>query len=306
MKFCLFYAWREMRRRPMRFVSLGCVIGITVVILPMIYGILTVFSGDPTRAVGQFLLLAVLIGGLMTVVIYALCSQLYRQTASEYDILGMYGAEPRQIRMIHTIQILIISIAVIIPSLGITRLWLNHYARKTDVLLTALEHDMIEQCPLWLAESFHFPKITGTCGLPAGFVLCGLAVLVLSLFASRLAVWRQDRTVTADIGFLQRTAAHHSIVNMSSYRRTTFFRMRSSVRRLRVVAAAILFLPLFLFGVSALFSDVTPTSDMTISLEGTEHREIDASVIDAVCAVSGIRSCRCSSCWPVFWPTPAR
>ena len=292
MKFCLYYAWREMFRRPMRFVSLGCVIGITAVILPMIYGILIVFSGNYAHALIQYGVLAVLIGLLIAIEIYALCSEQYRQTAPEYEILEMYGVAPKQKQMIHTIQILILCTAAIFPALGISWLWLNTYAKKTEALLTGLEKELLRQCPQWLTESFHFPQITGINSMPVGFLLCGFSVFLISLTASRLAEHRQHRTNAMDIKFLMRNIADQPISNMSVYRRITFFRMRSSVRRLRITAVIILFLPIFLFGVSALFSDITPTSDMSISLADTKHREIDASVIEAVNAVSGVQSCR--------------
>ena len=69
MNFCLFYAWREMRRRPIRFVSLGCFLGIYSLVIFSVYGIVMCYSGNVRDALQQAGILLFLLLGLMMPVV---------------------------------------------------------------------------------------------------------------------------------------------------------------------------------------------------------------------------------------------
>ena len=114
MKFCLFYAWREMRRRPIRFVSLGCFLGIFSFVISSVYGIIMSYSGNVRDALRQSGILLALLLGLMTLVVCFLCLERYRACTAEYEAMQMYGMTDDRLRHIHVIQILMLS-AVVVP-----------------------------------------------------------------------------------------------------------------------------------------------------------------------------------------------
>ena len=113
MKFCLFYAWREMRRRPMRFFSLGCFLGIYSFVISAVYGIVMCYSGNVGDALLQAGILLLFLLGLMTLVVCFLCQERYRTCAAEYEAMQMFGLTEVGLRKIHVIQMLMLSASVI-------------------------------------------------------------------------------------------------------------------------------------------------------------------------------------------------
>ena len=290
MKFCLFYAWREMRRRPLRFISLGCFLGISAFVMTALCLLLTVYSDAPTAAMRQFLALYGLFGVLLIIVIGYLCLERYRSCTAEYDALRQYGLTDAQLQCIHHLQMLLLSASVLPVSQIAAAVWVRWMTKQHASAQAHLQNEILSAWPNWYTSRISFP-MTGTFSAPiAEIALCFAAMLLIGWLSSLLsAYWYRRLAVRANPCNTDRRGASCTITDMQTYRRETAARMHSSVRFLRAASAAAMLLPLFFLGASLLFSQNTKVlADMVITVRETRHTTIDAALAAQISAVSGV------------------
>ncbi len=292
MNFCLFYAWREMRRRPMRFVSLGCFLGIFSFVISSVYGIIMCYSGNVKDALLQAGILLLFLLGLMTLVACFLCLERYRACAAEYEAMQMYGLTEVGLRKMHIIQMLILSAMVIPLSQFLSVLFCcGMFSRNIDAL-AALESSAAQAWPAWYVSRTEFPTLTFVPFSVPGYAVCTVLLLAAGLSAS---LWADHLCCRSKASSIVSSLAKQNggvICDWTSYRRLTYARTRKSLWNLRVVSAAAFFLPVFLFGASLLFSPVSAPGDMTVSIAETAYTEVDAALTARIIALVGEERCQ--------------
>jgi len=292
MNFSLFYAWREMRRRPIRFVSLGCFLGIYSFVISSVYGILICYSGNLRDALPQAGILLFLHLGLMMLVVCFLCLERYRACSAEYQAMQMYGLTARNLRTIHIIQILILSATVIPLTQLLSVLFCRVIVSQNIAALTALEASVVQNWPERYVSGVKFPSLSFASFSVTGHAVCTVLLLAAglsaSLWADHLCCCSKDSSIVSSLAKQNGGA----ICDWNSYRRLTYARIRKSLWNMRLVSAAAFFLPVFLFGASLLFGPVSAPGDMTVSIAETAYTEVDAALTARIIALVGEEHCQ--------------
>ena len=292
MKFCLFYAWREMRRRPIRFVSLGCFLGIFSFVISSVYGIIMSYSGNVRDALRQSGILLVFLLGLMTLVVCFLCLERYRACTVEYEAMQMYGMTDDRLRHIHVIQILMLSAVVVPLSQLLSVLFCRVLISRNIAALAVLEDAVAQAWPDWYLSRIEFPSLSFAPRSVPGYAVCAIFILVSALFASLWAEYLHGRSTTSSVLSGLEKQNSGVICDWDSYRRFTYIRTRKSLWNLRAVSAAAFFLPVFLFGASILFISDSAPIDMSVSIAETAYTEVDAALAEHVVGLVGPAHCQ--------------
>ena len=160
MNFCLFYAWREMRRRPMRFVSLGCFLGIYSFVISAVYGIVMCYSGNVRDALLQAGILLLFLLGLMILMVCFLCQERYRACAAEYEAMQMYGLTEAGLQKIHIIQMLMLSAIVIPMTQLLSVMFCRMLMSRNLCALAALKASVEHAWPAWYVSRAEIPMVS--------------------------------------------------------------------------------------------------------------------------------------------------
>ena len=292
MNFCLFYAWREMRRRPMRFVSLGCFLGIYSFVISSVYGIVMCYSGNVRDALLQAGILLLFLLGLMTLMVCFLCQERYRACAAEYEAMQMYGLTEAGLQKIHIIQMLMLSAIVISMTQLLSVVFCRMLMSRNLCALAALKASVEQAWPAWYVSRAEIPLVSFPTTAAIGYAVCAVLMLVSGFSAS---LWADHLCCCGRTSSIVSSLAKQNggvICNWTSYRRLTYARIRKSLWNLRVVSAAAFFLPVFLFGASLLFNPVSALGDMTVSIAETAYTEVDAALTARIIALVGEEHCQ--------------
>lgn len=302
MKFCLFYAWRDMCRRPLRFISLGCFLGISGFVMTTFCLLLTVYSGKPTEALRQFGVLYIVFGALLTVVMGYLCLERYRNSTAEYNEMRQLGLTDAQLQKIHLLQMLILSVAALPAAHTVSAFIVRRIVFRNAAEFDRLRQELTAAFPEWYISHLSVPSLSCEFPLLGGILVCCFAaMLVMGMTASLWAHVRyRRRNRGISLSSLGERAVH-TITDMHTYRRETNTRMRASVRLLHAASTAALLLPIFFLGAALLFTDASAIADMVITTRETVHTTIDPALIAQISSICGAEQVRALIDGDIVW-----